>query len=291
MNLRQWKTGLSYNESVDVQGNLEHDVEIPTAVIQGRVLDGADRSPLSGASVTLESSAGGTMSMFPDYGATSDMDGNFTVTNVTDGSWTLRVQKKGYATATREVMVQSERDVENISISLDPTEGLTLEVRLPGGQTPDEVRLAILDGAGQSMLHGRYPTGEAGRVRLSTVPAGNWRLIASAAGSAATNLSVQAPGSAVPVQLSPASSLRVRVPALAEGGLRGTVQLSDAGGQGFRTLGWLGEPRSRWSLTGGETLIGELPPGSWSVTVEAGEQRWQGTVTTQAGGTADLLLE
>ncbi|ANM28429.1 hypothetical protein ABI59_00470 [Acidobacteria bacterium Mor1] len=292
LNLRQWQTGLSYSESVEVQGDREVDIEIPTAVIQGRILDGADRSPLSGASVTVESSASNVVSMFPDYGATSDLDGNFTVANVTDGTWTLRVQKKGYATETREVSVQSERDVENITISLNPTEGLTLEVRLPGGQTPDEVRLAILDGTGQSIMHGRYPTGEAGKVRLSTVPAGSWRLVASASGSAATNVSVTAPGAAVPVQLAQATSLRVRVPGLAEGGQLGTVTLTDASGNPFRTLGWLGEPRSRWNVTGGEAMIGELPAGSWTVTVEAGEgQRWQGNVTTAPGAPAELVLD
>ena len=81
------------------------------------------------------------------------------------------------------------------------------------------------------------------------------------------------------------------MPALATTGELGVVTVRDAGGALFRSLGWLGEPRQSWSMSGGVTTVSELPPGSWTVEVRAGDQRWQGTVTTTAASVAELVLE
>ena len=69
-----------------------------------------------------------------------------------------------------------------LRISLDPTEGLTLDVRLPDGRVASEVRAAVLDPSGRALLSGTYGTGENGRVRLSAVPPGTWELLLGSTG-------------------------------------------------------------------------------------------------------------
>jgi hypothetical protein len=175
---------------------------------------------------------------------------------------------------------------------MEATEGLTLEARLHSGASPGELMVAVLDPAGGSLVSGHYTTGENGRVRLSSVPAGNWELVVSAAGAATVNLRAQAPGPVLPINLPQASGLRVEVPELSGGGAIATVNLRAADGSPFRTLNWTAQPRSEWRMTGGTIELGSLPPGSWTVTVAAADGRsWSGSAVTSAGTTASLLLE
>ena len=71
-----------------------------------------------------------------------------------------------------------------------------------------------------------------------------------------------------------------------------TVRLTSAQGRPFHGLSWHGSPQSEWRMTGGEMVFGSLPPGSWTVTVAAGDGRsWSGNSTTNTRQTAELLLE
>ena len=70
------------------------------------------------------------------------------------------------------------------------------------------------------------------------------------------------------------------------------VKLTGAQGRPFQSLSWTGRPQNEWRMTGGELEFGSLPPGSWKVTVAAGDGRsWTGDSTTRTGETTELLLE
>jgi hypothetical protein len=292
VSLREWKSGLSYTEEVELTSSRSIVLEVPTARIAGRVVDGSDREPVAGATLTLAAVDDEDTPPFLLPGATTDLDGRFSLHDVADGTWRLTCSKKGYAASVTLVDVQSGRDREDLSISLDPTEGLTLEVRLPDGRVADEVRAAILDPGGRTLLSGTYGTGENGRVRLSAVPPGTWELVLGAPGAADLAEPVSAPGGPLPIALPPPCTLSVTVPELAGETVRATARLTGGDGRIFRSLSWFGTPQSEWRVAGGRLRLDTLPPGTWTVRVEAADGRaWSGTVATRPGAPAELLLE
>ncbi len=242
--------------------------------------------------ITLTSQAEPGRARLPVHTATTDLEGKFELASIADGAWRLAASKQGYAAESQTLNVQHSRGPEDLRIEMQATEGLTLEARLPSGAPASELQVAVLEPGGAALVTGRYATGENGRVRLSSVPPGTWDLVVSAAGSATANLQAQAPGATIPLALPPATRLRVRVPGLSDSNVLSTVRVRGSDGLQFRTLSWTGQPRSEWRMSGGEIEFGSLPPGSWTVTVRAGDGReWQGTAATSTGTTAQLLLE
>lgn len=292
LNLRNWNTGLAYREDVEIATSREIAIRVPTAVVSGTVVDAASRDPLSGVTVTLEPSGGTVGGNQPAHAGATDMEGKFSIESVADGTWQLTASKSGYAAGTRAVTVEFERQTGGVELELSPTEGVTLETRLPTGAPPAEVKLAVLDPSGTALVSGTYATGENGTVRLSTVPPGTWDIIVSATGSGVTRVRATAPGTGVPVPLPPPTRLTVRVPELAEPGTKAFVRLTDAEGRPFQSLTWSGRPRSEWTMTGGVLTFDTLPPGSWSVAVTTAEGgQWSGQSATGPGQPAELRLE
>ena len=293
LRLQDWRSGLSHNETVDMATSREITIEVPTAILAGRIVDSADRSPLSGVAVKLTpEDVGEGFGALSGHSATTDLDGRFTLTSVSDGDWKLVASKQGYAAVSMPMTVQFERDDDDLFISMDATSGLTLEARLPSGAAPSELRVAVMDRSGGALLSGNYATGENGRVRLSSVPPGSWNLIVSAAGSAVTNLTADAPGATIPVALQPACRLRVQVPELAEANTTATASLAGLDGLPYRNLSWSGNPRTEWRLSGGRVDFGSLPPGEWTVTVAAADGRtWSGRSSTTPDTSPSLVLQ
>jgi hypothetical protein len=260
--------------------------------VSGRVLDAADREPLAGVSVVLEARSPALPGRLPLHSTTTDVEGRFTLRNVADGEWRLTAGRKGYATATREVPVASERGRDDLEIAMDPTEGLSFTTRLPTGGVPDEVRVAVLDAAGGTLVAGSFATGENGRVRLSTVPSGTWRVVVSAPGTGTTTARVQAAGAPMTIDLPPACALRVRVPELAGSGAIGILRLAREDGEPFTMLDWAGRPRAEFRIGDGVAEVATLPPGSWSVSVATADGRtWKGSSSTLPGAPAEVVLE
>jgi uncharacterized GH25 family protein len=290
VHVRNFQTGLGYNETVSLATSRKILLEVPTALVAGTVVGSFDKEPLPGVIVSLEAGGGSGLGLLPIHTATTDLNGRFEVESIADGDWRLSASKKGYAAISQQVVVQHEQDVDDLRLTMEATEGLTLEARLPSGAIPDELMIAVLDPAGGALVNGHYATGENGRVRLSSVPAGNWGLVISAAGAATVNLRAQAPGAVTPVALQPASSLRISVPELAGGVAAVTLRSADGGL--YRSLSWSAQPRSEWRMTGDRIELTSLPPGSWEVAVASADGRsWRGSVVTNAGAMAELLLE
>jgi hypothetical protein len=290
--VRDFTSGLAHDETVDLATSREIVLEVPTASVSGRVIDAADRQPLAGVQLALEPSGGPGPGAMPALTGVTDLDGRFRIESVGDGDWRLTSSKKGYAAGTRTLTVRQGSGIDGVELELDATEGLVLETRLPNGTAPGEVAVAVLDPTGGALVSGNYATGENGRVRLSSVPSGSWDLVVEAGGSASTAVRAQAPGPPVPVALPPACGLRVHVPDLEAPDSIGWVRIGAADGRPYRDLGWNGQPRSEWRMTGGERAFDSLPPGAWTVTVTAPDgRRWTGSVSTTPGAPAILALE
>lgn len=289
LTIREFRSGLAHTETVEIATSREIEIEIPSAAVRGTVIDAADRQPLAGVQLLLTAIGETPRGFMPLHSATSDSTGRFELPAIADGTWELSAEKQGYAARRQTIDVQHERSEDNVRVSLEPTEGISLEVRLPSGSAPDEVRLAVLSGE-TAIVSGSYATGENGSVHLSTVPPGNWDVLISAPGTSTTSFRVLAPGPRVPVQLNPATRLTIEVPELIESGLLATVRLTGADGLPYRTLGWSGQPQSSWQMRGGREIV-TLPPGSWTVHVESRDgHAWTGSTVTQPGGDATITL-
>lgn len=291
VDLQHWQSGVSHSETVEVAADREVTLTIPTATVSGRIIDTADRTALTGVRVQLTSPGGNEDSFMNRHAGISDVDGNFRIGNVPDGSWLLTSSLEGYATDTSDVVVQDGRDVGDVRIDLDPTEGLTVLAQMPNGRPPESVQVAVLDGAGRAVTAGNYRTGENGAVRLKSVPPGSWDLVIGAHGTGTLQASVTAPGTPVTLRLPESCTLEVRVPDLEGSGLVATATLTDGSGRPFRMLGWLGDPTSEWRFSDGRLTVSTLPPGPWTVRVRAPDGRtWEGSATTTPGAAGQLDL-
>ena len=290
--LQNFQTGLRYEEEFDVATSREIELSIPTGRLGGRILDATDREPLAGVTVTLSQEQPDARGARYPHVSTTDLEGKFELGNVGDGTWNLTANKQGYAAHSTLVAIQFGEASESVEFNMDPTEGLTLQARLSSGAVPNDVQVAVLDPVGRALVTGTYATGENGRVRLSSVPPGSWEIIASAAGSAVSNLRAEAPGAMVPLMLAPACRLEASVPELSGSDAVATVSLTSEDGRPFRTLSWTGNPQSEWRMSGGRIEFGSLPPGRWTVKVATADGRnWQGTSVTSPGNAAQLVLE
>jgi hypothetical protein len=291
--LRVWETGLSYDQPVELTASREVTLNVPVAKVVGTIVDGADRRPIAGVALTLghpgETAAPGAIL---GHGATSDLNGRFEIANVSDGDWTINAAKTGYAAGTASVNVTGGHVPSELTISLDATEGLALDVRLPSGRVPDSVDVAVLDPTGNSLLAGTYATGENGRVRLSSVPPGRWEILVSAGGSGVADVTANVPGPSLAVSLPPACALKVIVPALAGTNVAATAKIRTSDGRTFRSLGWMADATGEFRLAGGQLELDTLPPGTWTVNVSASDGRtWNGTSQTAAGAPAQVTLQ
>ena len=291
LTVREFRSGLAHSENIEVGTSREVEIEIPSAAVRGTVVDSSDRQPLAGVQLRLTADGHAARLFMPLHSATTDAEGKFELPGIADGSWELTAQKQGYAASKQPIQVQHEQGGDRLRVSLDPTEGIRLEVRMPSGNPPDEVRLAVLSGDA-ALVNGTYSTGENGSVRVSTVPAGQWDLLISAPGSAASSFRVQAPGPKIPVLLQPATRLDLQVPALFDSDAYAKVRLTGSDGQTYRGVGWSGQPQSSWQMRGGRLSLATLPPGRWIVNVEGRDgQSWSGSTTTHTGSAATLVLE
>ena len=285
-----FRTGLRHTEEVEISGDREIVIELPTQRVSGRVLDATDSSPLEGAAVILEKIEGhdGLMG-YGSPSASTDPSGAFTVSGVPEGTWRAVARKEGYAPAEATVEVRPGADVGGVQLALSPGAGLILEVRTYLGSIPPQIFAALVDASGRSILAGAHETGEGGRVRLGSAPPGRFRLYVSGGGAATASLDVIVPGPPVQVVLLPASQLVVSVPGLSAQGGRGTATVTDVNGQPFRSVVF-GIVLSEWPLLEGGTVVDGVPPGTWRVRVTAPDGRvWEETASTTGGRTQVVL--
>src|SRR5215210_13367 len=279
--------GPSHEQTVDLQSDREITIDLPAADVTGRVVDAADSSPLSGATVQLLSRDGD-----PAAGrAQTDGRGLFVMRGVAEGTWRVRAQADGYAPGEANVQVDGTGASE-VEIALRATEGVTLQVATATGLPSRTLFYVVLDGAGQKVGDGRAAVEEGGRARLSRVPPGAWQVLILTESTAPAEITVTSPGDAGRLTLPPPCTLRVRVPALADSPVPATVTLTGPGGRPFRTFVRMGEPTAAFAMNRGTLSLGDVPPGTWNVQVTAADGRtWRATATTAPGVEAEVVVE
>jgi 5-hydroxyisourate hydrolase-like protein (transthyretin family) len=284
-------SGVLDEREIDLDDDREVEIRLRLGDVRGRVVDAADSSPVAGAEVRLDDQ-GETAAPWWRNDVRSDSAGSFALHGVPAGVHRLVAEKAGYAPGTAQVEVGPEEGAERVELRLTATAGLTLTVTTAAGAPVEAVRVALLDGAGRTVAAGSYLASEGGRVRISTAPPGAWTALVAAGDLAVVEVPVVVPGPPVAVSLPPGGRVAVTVPALAATSARATLTLARPDGRPFRIPYWADQLRSEWPLAGGEATVGGLEPGTWNLTVTAGDGRtWSGTATVTPGGTAEVSLE
>ncbi len=285
---------ISHMQVVEIAGDREITLEIASGSVAGLVLDGIGGQPLAHAQVVLERLDPAPQAAWPQrmFGgrAESDSQGRFRLRHVREGSWRLVASREGYGPAEVAIEVRGGLGVEGLELRLQPAEGITFEVALPGGAPAREVQAAVLAATGRRLVGGRYQAGEQGRFRISMVPAGSWELLLQAGGSAASRHPFIAPGHLGRLQLSPGGALHLVVTELEGSSEMTTLALTGPDGRLFQNPAAFG-PQGEWPMAGGTADVPHLPPGPWSFTVRHVDgRRWSGSATIVAGATAQARL-
>lgn len=275
-------SGFAHSEAITIDGDREIAIEVVGRVVAGRVV-ASDGEPLPNAKVNLRDTS---PSEFGGWGgeATSDETGHFRFVDVGPNRYVLHGRKEGYAQGQVDLEV-SDADVET-ELRLTPSPGLVLEIATARGPLASGavVTVAAVDDSGRVVFRGHGEADERGRVRLPSVPLGTWTLWLSSHGYALTRLRATNPGPPVPVALAPGVELQVEIPAL-----RGTTEiarltLTGADGQALPTLHHGQDLAYEHMVVFGQTQVGEVPPGRWTLrVVTAAGETLEKTVEAAAG--------
>lgn len=279
--------GFAHTETVALDGDRDITLEIVGSTVTGRVAD-SDGEALPNVRVNLRGEASGALGGWGSE-QRSDEAGFFRFPDVTPGRYRLSGQKDGYAQG--EVAVEVTEGDSEAELRLVPAPGLVLEVRTPRGGLPNgaSVAVAAVDDQGRVTFRGSGEADERGRVRLASLPLGSWTLWLSSHGYALTRLTVRHPGPAVPVVLAPGGELQIEVPALRATTESAQVTLVGADGP-LPTLHQGLELAYQRPLFLGQTSVGEIPPGRWTVqVVSATGGTWEKTVDVAAGVTRVIV--
>jgi hypothetical protein len=280
---------LSHSEDLQITADREVRIDLSTVRVSGVVTDVSSSAPLPNALAALRRIVDGEAAFLVTVG--TDADGFFNLPGVTEGQYRLTVTRDGYTPLDRDLDIRAGAGLQDLKLQLSPAAGIDLDARLASGSRPPRLAAAFLDPSGRVVLLESRPVDPAtGHARFPGVPAGAWRILATAPGGALTEVRATVPGAAVPLVLPDAGSLLVRVPALAASDQLATLTLLDAAGRPFRTISAYGTIQAQWTLEGGKAVVEGVPAGAWSLTARTPDGRsWTGTVAT-TGGAAEIQL-
>lgn len=279
-------------EQVELAADREIRLELASATIEGSVRDARDDRPISGADVRVEPASGESaagMRVWIGSDATGD-DGRYRREGIGLGEQRVLASAEGYAAAEQRVTIVDRDQVARVDFRLEPNEGITVTVLGPNGLPPERVWVAALDAGGAAVWSDFPAPGEGGRLRLTSLPPGEWTLLAGGRDLPVVKRRVTSPGEAGEIRIPPPGLLRVRVPALAEGALS-TLRLIGADGEPYvHPYGMAAQADYR--MSGREIAIGSLPPGPWRVEVTSADGRvFAGAVTVEANREVAVEIE
>ena len=286
------RQGLMYQRDLEVRGDMDLDVQLRGGRVSGWVFDAASGGPLRGVKLLVESlDQDGKPTGFRSQKSQTNAEGSFDLGELTPGRWQIHAEKDGFQRGETFVDVQSNVDQGGLEFRLETTRGLGVLVQGPDGLPFKETAwLALLSPQGTAVATEVATPDATGRVHFSTAPAGSWRLLASAAGRAPVQISVQVPEDTPTVRLVQGERATLKVPELGREPAIAHAQLTGPDGQLFRSLRTT-YVIDRFPLRFGQANFTDLPVGTWNVVVTATDGRtWSGTLQVVQGQQAQLQL-
>lgn len=279
---------LTDRRGVEIRGDHHLDVDLVAGEIAGRVVDAESGEPIAGATVRLVSSDPMREPAQPRT-ASSDAAGGFGFHRVAAGAYRVEARAPRHGEASSDVRVEATGERERVEVALDPAPGLSIEVRDALGGIPSWLDYAVvaIDGSG-IVAAGSSSPDSTGVVALTEIVAGDWRLLAAAAGTAVVSVRVRASAQNPALVLPRPAALEVSVPG---GDDRAAVTLTGSDGMTFAVPLGGGRWLRHWPTRGDRVTIGRLPPGVWRVLATADDGRsWSGTATTSPGAFVEVVL-
>jgi len=278
-----------HQEVVELSEDRELAIALTTAVVRGRVVDAADHSPLAGARVELvpvEVSSGQVF--FGGAGTQSDSSGAFLVDNAVAGRWKVAAALDGYASGSAAVEVGDGGEA-SVDVALERSDGVALDLSRPGAQNVDVVAVGA---SGAVVFSGNFVSTDTGRLRLSRLPLGTYRIVVATGTDAVASVTATVPGPPVPVALVPGGRLEIAIPALANEPHGGMVTLHSESVGDFALPRW-GNLQSSWPASDGKVELAGVPPGTWTINAigTAPGQSWSATLTLAPGATVAVVLK
>lgn len=300
LTVQDFVEGVVHRREIDLDHDREVAIDLEVGEVAGRVVDAGTGAPLAGAHVQLRPDELGGHALGTRT-RSGEPDGAFRLRRVAAGAYRLHASLEGYGAADVEVAVAAGGAVEGLEVALAPAAAAVLQVTVTRGSTPARVIVTALRPgspappadrlSSPAASGGLFAPGEAGRVHLSGLAAGRWRVHVAAPGWAAAAVDLAAPGPPVPVVLAPEAEVALHVPELSQSPDAGRVRLLAPSGEPLLVAGF-GAVHSAWGLRLGRVRLGNVPAGPWTVEVAAGDGRvWTRPVTALAGSVTEVVIE
>lgn len=289
LSLRQMNEQVAENKMIELLADREITLRLERETVAGSVSDAESGKPVAAAVVALRHIAGEEGPEFVIADGT-DASGAFAVERVPPGHYRLTIQRAGYSPAEREIEVPDGRDLTGVAVELQPAPGVEISVRRASGGSPGLLRLRVMSPSGAPVLAETRPVGSDGKLRLSSVPAGSWILLAASANAALTAAQAVVPGQPIDLVLPDAARIAVRVPALVPTDSIASLRIVGTDGGPFQTLDLAGNLEQEWNLVAGSAVVEGVPAGNWVVSATTSDgRRWEQPLTTD--GRADVHVE
>lgn len=150
-------------ETIDVRGEMEHDVEVRGGTLRARVIDTATGAPVAEAIVSVMPAERGRSISASDR--TTDSTGWVTFDFLAAARYTLRAQKEGYSGAAQDVSLENGQTLD-VDLAVGRAELVLVTVVDAATGQNAQAFVSVLDEAGRS-LTGRSPQRDAtGAFRL-----------------------------------------------------------------------------------------------------------------------------
>lgn len=246
-----------YTETYNVSGSSNHDINIKSTSLRGRVTDSASGDPIDSAIVNLRSSDNTNGSFFAQRTATTDANGVFVMDAVAAGSYTATATKDGYGSGKSTVSVGDT--APDVQLTLAKNDGVTIRVVDARDGRVLAAQLVVYDGSGAIAYDGGAMMfgGSAEPVRAPLSP-GQYRAVIAAPGYAAQTVPITSPGQPT-VGLTPGGTLQIH--SKTAGLLRGRL---------VSTSGVYTRPFSRdgvFGVSGATTQVNNVQPNTYTLEI------------------------
>lgn len=135
-------------ETIDVRGEMEHDVEVRGGPLRVRVADATTGVPVPEAMVSLMPAERGRS--ISSSARPADSSGWAAWDFVVEARYVVRAQKEGYASGVQEVAIENGRGAD-VDLSLGPAELVLVTVLDEETGAPAEAFIGVLDSAGRRL--------------------------------------------------------------------------------------------------------------------------------------------
>ncbi len=278
-----------YKSSRVVEEGAKLVIEIPSSIVEGKVLERDSYTPVKGARVTLN-----YLSDNGDKGflvRSSSGEGNFFFDNVPAGKISLYVSKRGFASEREDFdLLDGEEKYLEILLSKEAEVSFVIDGLREG--TP--VNVAVLDKDYNLLLSNVFRVGKSGDVVVKKIPQGEWIFVIQPLNYAVIKVQGKAPGFLGKFSPSPMAAAKVMIKDFVSGVDQGKVRVKVYydDGSPFLVPQAGNVVKKEWTIIGGIGYIQGMPPGFYSFEAYSEDgNEWRSYTKVDVGSPSIVRLQ